>query len=96
VVCSISELKENVWDPVMQEYSDESRLEALINEVLGEMTSEGLVDYNQDLDLWVLELGLNRRNLSKIIGVVCSLNASMPNHLLLDLASDDHHRWAGS
>ena len=95
-VCSISEIKECAWDPVLQEYSERSRLDALVDEVLGEMTGEGLLDYNEDLDLWVLELGLNRQNLPKIIGVVCSLNGAMPNHLLLDLGISEHQRWAGS
>ena len=92
-LCSISDIKDSVWDPILLDYSEEPRLESLVNEVLGEMTAEGLLSYREDLDIWVLSLGENRRNVSKIIGVVCSLNAAMPNHILLDLGISEHKKY---
>lgn len=94
-LCNISDMKEGVWDPILLDYSDAPRVEVLVDEVLGEMTAEGLLSYREDLDLWVLSLGENRKNVSKIIGVVCSLNAAMPNHVLLDLGISEHLKRNG-
>lgn len=85
-VCSVEDLKVGVWDSLEGDYLDVSKAELLVEEVLGEMVCEGLCRYNEERDIWVLNLGAHRENLSRIIGVVCSLSAAMPQHLLADLS----------
>lgn len=88
-LCSIEEIKEDT-------FSEKTLLELFVDEVLGEMTGEGLLVYNQANDAWTLTLGPNQINLPKIISVCCSLNASMPKHLLLEMDYQQRKRWAGS
>lgn len=59
------------WD------DDRSRLELVVDEVLGEMVAEGLLRYRED-GLYVLTLA----SLKKAISIVCTLNAQLPDHLL--------------
>jgi hypothetical protein len=85
VVCSIEDLKIGAWDPLEGDYSDRSRAEILVDEVLGELVSEGICRYSEERDLWVLSAGPRKEHLPSIIGIVCSLNAAMPQHLLMDI-----------
>lgn len=91
-VCSTEDLKVGAWDPLEGDYSDRTRVEILVDEVLGEMVSEGICRYNADRDIWVLNLGDNREHLAKIIGVVCSLNGAVPHHLLADMSMPERQR----
>lgn len=91
-VCSVEDLKTGAWDPLEGDYSDRTRAEILVDEVLGEMVSEGLCRYNEARDIWVLNLGSNRENLAKIIGIVCSLDSAMPHHLLADMSLTERLR----
>jgi len=88
-VCSVEDLKTGAWDALEGDYSDRTRVEILVDEVLGEMVSEGLCRYNEERDIWVLDLGANRENLAQIIGVVCSLDGAMPHHLLADMSASE-------
>jgi hypothetical protein len=82
--CRISDLKDGEWDPLDEEWCEGTRLEKLVDEVLGELTSEGIVRYNETLDLWVL----TANDISKIISWVAALGARIPQHLLLELSRD--------
>lgn len=93
-VCSVEDLKEGAWDPLEGDYSNQSRAEQLVLEVLGELVYEGLCRYNEEKDIWVLSLGENRENLPKIIALVCDLNGAMPDHILSDLSLSEKARWA--
>jgi hypothetical protein len=84
-VCSREDMKIGNWEDADP---DEERTwaEVCAEEVLGEMLSEGLCRYNEDLDIWVLTAGLNKKNVPIVIGAVTSLNAQMPKHLLVEIA----------
>ena len=91
-VCSTEDLKTGAWDPLEGDYSERTRAEILVDEVLGEMVGEGVCRYNSQRDIWVLNLGVNRENLAKIIGIVCSLDGALPHHLLADLSLSERQR----
>lgn len=82
--CNMSDLKTGGWDPLDGEWCEQTRLEKLVDEVLGEFTSEGLVRYNEEQDLWVL----TARHISTVISWVAALGAKMPSHLLMEMSRD--------
>lgn len=86
--CRQSDLKTGEWDPLDGEWCDSTRLEKLIDEVLGELVSEQIVRYNEEQDLWVL----TANQVSTIISWVASLGAKMPQHVLLELSRDQIQR----
>lgn len=87
-VCSWEDMKVANWEDADP---DEQRTwaEACVEEVLGEMLSEGLCRYNEELDIWVLTAGINRKNVPTVIGAVTSLNGQMPKHLLVEMSRYD-------
>lgn len=91
-VCSTEDLKTGAWDPLLGDYSDRSRVELLVDEILGEMIAEGVCRYNEEQDIWVLTLGANRQNVPHVINVVTALNSAMPHHLLADLAAEERRK----
>ena len=91
-VCSVEDLKTGAWDALEGDYSDRSRVEILVDEVMGEMISSGLCRYNEDQDIWVLSMGRNRINVHKVINVVTALDAALPHHLLADMSMDEKNR----
>ena len=80
-VCAHEELYSGWSDDVDD---DRTRLEYLVEEVLGDMTATGLVEYNEEKDLWVLQWGSNKRNMPTIIKAVAGIDGSLPAHLRLD------------
>ena len=62
-----------------------TRLEWLVDEVLGDMTASGILRYNESKDIWTLQLGGNHRNLPEIIKAVAGVNGSLPDHLRIQL-----------
>lgn len=86
--CDGSELKTGAWDPVEEDWCEGTRLEKLVNEVLGEMVSDGTLRYNDNTDLWVL----TSKNLSKVISWAAALGARLPGHLLSELGKDQLYR----
>lgn len=86
--CSMLDLKVGGWDPIEEEWCEGTRLEKLIDEVLGEMVSHGTLRYNEDADLWVL----TANNLPLVISWVASLGAKMPQHLLAELSKQQKLR----
>ena len=80
--CCSDDLKEGGWDPLDNDYCEGTRLEKLVDEVLGEFVSEDMVRYNEDQDLWVLTVN----SIPRVISWVTTLGAKMPQHLLMELS----------
>lgn len=80
--CCMDDLKVGGWDPLDSEYCDGTRLEKLVNKVLNELMTEGLIRYNQKQDLWVLIPD----NLTTIISWAATLGAPLPQHLLGEMS----------
>lgn len=79
--CSHDDIRLGAWDDMIGDYRDSNRVEELVDEVLAEMTSEGLLRYSEELDLWVLTVQATR----KAISWVAETNGKMPSHLLMEL-----------
>lgn len=82
--CSINELK--ICDDHGDTEFEKTRLELLVEEVLGEMVAEGILRYNHDKDIWVLSPGERKQNVPKIISWVATLGGQLPHHLALEIA----------
>ena len=80
-VCSTEDTK-------IDDYDDDARtwLEICVEEVLAEMTIEGLLRYNEEKDVWVL--AYSAKNVPTVIKAVSGVNGSMPNHFLLEMAQE--------
>ncbi len=80
-VCSTEDLK-------IDEDDEEGRTwaEICVDEVLGEMTSEGLLRYNSEKDFWVLRY--SRANVPTVIKAVAGVNGRMPSHFQLEMAQE--------
>lgn len=86
--CPQIDLKIGAWDSIENcEIEDKTRLELLVEEVLGEMVSAGYLRYNEEQDLWVLSIGRNNRNLPAIVNWVSATGAQLPQHVLLDMSA---------
>lgn len=88
--CSTMDLRVGAWDEIENcEIEDKTRLELIVEEVLGEMVSAGLLRYNEEQDFWVLSVGENSRNLPTIINWVSATGGQLPHHVLLDMSTND-------
>lgn len=83
-VCAHSELYSG-WSDFLENNDDRTRLEFLVDEVIGDMTAQGILRYDAEDDLWSLQLGENNRNLPEIIKAVAGVGGSMPQHLSMEL-----------
>jgi hypothetical protein len=81
-ICAHAELYSG-WSEDLDD--DRTRLEFLVDEVLGDMTANGLLRYSTKGDLWVLEAGENKRHLPTIIKAVAGIDGSLPKHLIMEL-----------
>ena len=86
--CQSDDLRVGGWDPFDEEYCEGTRLERLVDEVLGEFVAEGLVRYNDNQDLWVL----TTKDISKVISWVAALGGRMPQHLLMEMSREQINR----
>lgn len=82
--CAQIDIKPGAYGELDDCDPDKSRLELLTEEVLGEMVSEQILRYNEEKDLWVLSMGQNKVNLTKVIGWVSTVGGQIPHHLLID------------
>lgn len=82
--CLLDDLRVGAWDPLDGEYCEGTRLEKIIDEVLGEFVYDGTLRYNEELDIWVL----TTQHLPKTISWIASLGAKMPQHLLSELGRE--------
>ena len=80
-VCSTEDLK-------IDDYDEDGRTwaEICVDEVLGEMTSEGLLRYNSEKDFWVLRY--SPVNVPTVIKAVAGVNGRMPSHFQLEMAQE--------
>ena len=83
-LCAHSELYSG-WSDDLDPSDNRTRLEWLTGEVLGEMTSEGILRYSMQADLWVLTAGVNQRHLPTIIKATAGVDGSLPKHLIAEL-----------
>ncbi|MFZ9315672.1 MAG: hypothetical protein ACO24P_00185 [Candidatus Nanopelagicaceae bacterium] len=82
--CAQIDLKVGAYGELEDCDPDLSRLENLINEVLGEMVGEQILRYNDEKEMWVLSLGENRKHLTTVISWASVLGGQIPHHLLID------------
>jgi len=81
-ICAHAELYTG-WSEDLDD--DRTRLEFLVDEVLGDMTAQAILRYSTKGDLWVLEAGENKRHLPTIIKAVAGIDGSLPKHLIMEL-----------
>lgn len=86
--CNSEDIKVGAWDSFDEEYCDDTRLEKLIGEVLGEYVSEGILRYNEPHDMWVL----TGNNISTVISWAAALGSKIPQHLSLELGRQQLNR----
>lgn len=89
--CSISDLKVGEWDSLNDDYCETTRLEELIDEVLGDFVSEGILRYSEARDMWVL----TGSNISTIISWAAATGAKLPHHLIMELTHKQQSRVPG-
>ena len=67
---------------------DEERTQAEISvdTVLAEMVLEGLLEYNEDKDIWVLRY--SPQATPTVIKAVAGVNGSMPKHYILEMGKE--------
>lgn len=85
-VCSAEDMKiaeENDLD------DDRTWAEVVTNEVLAEMVFEGLLDYNEEKDIWVLRY--SNAAVPTVIKAVAGVNASMPKHFIMEMGQAGGH-----
>jgi len=74
-ICAHSELYSG-WSEYLEEEDDRTRLEYLVDEVLGDMVASGLLRYSLKGGLWVLNE--SNKHLHKVIKAVSGINGSLP------------------
>lgn len=80
--CRMDDLKVGGWDELENDYCDGTRAEKLVDEVLGEFVGEGILQYNEVKDLWVL----TTKNVPQIISWAAAFGARLPQHILLEIS----------
>jgi len=80
-ICAHSELYSGFSDD-MDPDDDRTRLEWLVDEVLGDWTASGLLRYSTKADLWVLNS--NDRHLPDVIKAAAGINGSLPAHYIME------------
>ena len=79
--CAHSELYSG-WSEFLDEEDNRTRLEYLVEEVLGDMTAAGLLRYSMKADLWVLNS--SDKHLPTVIKAVAGIDGSLPQHYVLE------------
>lgn len=83
-ICAHSELYSG-WSDFLDDEDYRTRLEFLVDEVIGDMTSQGILRYDLEHDIWELDPGENNRNLPEIIKAIAGIGGSMPQHLVMEM-----------
>lgn len=76
--CAISDLQTGAWSALEGDYVDNTRLELIVGEVLGEFVEAQHLRYNEEQDLWVA----HENALIYWVTKVSELDAQLPRHLL--------------
>jgi len=84
-LCGHSELYSG-WSEDLDLEDTRTRLEWLVQEVLGDMTAEGLLRFSTKGDIWVLNS--SDQFLSTVIKAVAGINGSLPSHYILERESN--------
>ena len=85
-LCAHSELYSG-WSEDLDPEDNRTRLEWLVDTVLGDWTAQGLLRYSTKADLWVLNS--SDRHLPAVITAVSGTDGSMPAHYLLERGQSD-------
>ena len=80
-VCAHSELYSG-WSEFLDDEDDRTRLEYLVEDVLGDMTASGLLRYSTKADLWVLNS--SDKHLPTVIKAVAGIDGSLPAHYIME------------
>lgn len=80
-LCGHSELYSG-WSDDLDLEDSRTRLEWLVQEVLGDMTAEGLLRFSSSQDLWVLNS--SDKHLPTVVKAVAGINGSLPAHYILE------------
>ena len=80
-LCAHAELYSG-WSEYLDLEDNRTRLEYLVDEVLGDWTASGLLRYSTKADLWVLNS--SERHLPEVITAVAGVNGSMPHHYIAE------------
>ncbi len=80
-LCGHSELYSG-WSEDLDLEDSRTRLEWLVQEVLGDMTAEGLLRFSTKGDFWVLNS--SDKFLPTVIKAVAGINGSLPAHYVLE------------
>ena len=80
-LCGHSELYSGFSDDLDPD-DDRTRLEWLVDEVLGDWTASGLLRYSTKADLWVLNS--SNKHLPQVINAVSGTNGSLPAHYIME------------
>lgn len=77
--CVMDDLKVGAWSCTENDWLDCTRMEWLVDQVLGEYVSDGILRYNEETDVWVAAEDSLRFWISK----ATELDASLPRHLVV-------------
>lgn len=80
-LCAHSELYSGFSD-FLDDEDDRTRLEWLVDEVLGDMVASGLLRYSMKADLWVLNS--SDKHLPDVIKAVAGINGSLPHSYIAE------------
>ena len=80
-LCGHSELYSG-FSEFLDDEDDRTRLEWLVDEVLGDMVASGLLRYSMKADLWVLNS--SDKHLPEVIKAVAGINGSLPHSYIAE------------
>lgn len=80
-LCAHSELYSGFSD-FLDDEDDRTRLEWLVDEVLGDMVASGLLRYSMKADLWCLNS--SDKHLPEVIKAVAGINGSLPHSYIAE------------
>ena len=88
VLCALTphapmcDLKTSGWDPLDGDWCEGTRLEKIVDQALGEMVTEGVIDYNESSKRWELCTD----GLAQIVKWATALNSAIPGELVMNLS----------
>jgi len=80
-MCAHGELYSG-WSEYLDDEDDRTRLEWLVEEVLGDMVASGLLRYSTKADLWILNS--SNKHLPQVINAVSGTNGSLPQSYIAE------------
>ena len=81
------------WSEYCDLYDDRTKVQFLVDEVLGEMVSSGLLLYDVEADSW--KLSTEDRQLPDIIRAVAGINGSLPQTYIAERELQNDKRKTG-